>query len=64
MKTGLKNLDTYTLGRIKEHLKIKLPESKNTLDHDIILLEVFFVIIDILKSKRIDNLEDINNLLQ
>ncbi len=58
------NLDTHKLGRIKEYLKIKLPESKNTLDEDIILLEVFSVVIDILKNKGIDNLEDINNLLQ
>lgn len=56
------NLDTYKLGRIKEHLKIKLPESENTLDVDIILLEVFNEIMDMLKNKGVNNLDDINTL--
>ena len=58
------NLDTHKLGKIKEHLKIKLPESENTLDVDIILLEVFNEIMDMLKNKGVNNLEDINTLLQ
>ena len=56
------NLDTHKLGRIKEHLKIKLPESENTLDVDIILLEVFNEIMDMLKNKGVNNLENINTL--